>query len=358
MPDSLFNFERDIAPERNNYGFSGTGTESAFANAKADQQILPQLDLMVKLNGHLQREKAADLAYETSVFEFKQRKKSFRDERDADLRADELLGQIQSTVEDENLSPFERQEKISLLQLQNSETFANSRVAQQSLLAANKFLGSQMQQRNEKLSRKMRRKAEKRVADDTTGFDVNTVYRYDHKDQVESLRESYLNKNSAGGEKITAREAANLRNAGFAVTKNVELKKDKDYKEQQAVDDEVFNNKNRIDEYTIDQVDETIREVAAARKLKEATDGTDQEFFGEFTGLGMPDGTVLKGTNASALQTELKTLRSRIRSGLVERGRKRNKFLEKSPIGRRKPTTTPPPNKEEETKSVTVDAFD
>ena len=105
---SDFNFERDIAPERNNFGF--TGTESAYANAKADQQIMPQLDLMVKLRGQLRQERAADFAYETSVLEFKQRKKTLRNEREADQRAEDLLGQIQMTVEDDQLNPFERQE--------------------------------------------------------------------------------------------------------------------------------------------------------------------------------------------------------------------------------------------------------
>ena len=160
MSESLFDFERDIAPERNNFGF--TRTESAFLNAKADQQIMPQLDLMVKLRGQLQKERASDLAYETSVFEFKQRKKTLREQSDSDIRAEELLKPIQDIVENDQLNEFEIVEQLNILQLQNPEVFANSKVAQQSAAAANRFLASKMKQRDEKLVKERKEEEEQK----------------------------------------------------------------------------------------------------------------------------------------------------------------------------------------------------
>lgn len=323
---SEFNFERDIAPERNTFGF--TGTESAFANAKADQQIMPQLDLMIKLRGQLRQERAADLAYETSIFEFKQRKKTLRDEREADQRADDLLGQIQMTVEDDQLNPFERQEQLSLIQLQNADTFANSKVAQQSLLAAGRFIGSQMQQRNEKLSRRLKRKDEQKRSADTTGLDANTIFRMEAEEQVEDLRQSYLDPDSAGGKNLTAREKANLRNAGFAVTKNIEERKKQEKKERESRDAQIFNNEVAIAETTLEQVKDLLRQVATDKKLDEDGEISWEATYGD---LELPNGESLKvpetGDVAAALQKQLQTIRSRTLQSIGQKRRKRNKFL-------------------------------
>ena len=320
MPDSPLNFDRDIAPERNNFGFNQT--ESSFANAKADQQIMPQLDLMVKLRGQLQREKAADLAYDTSVFEFKQRKKSLRDERAADQKAEDLLSKIQSTVEDEDLSPFEQREKISLLQLQNSDTFANSRVAQQSLLAANSFLQSQMQQRNEKLSRKIKRKSERRAGDDTVGFDVNYLQQYMDEGQVEELEKSYGGENSAGGERITGKEATNIRNASAAVIRNKKALEKLEKQEREVVDSQVFRNTQNIAQLTLDEIEENLKAIDLEKKV-----GGENPNYSDFDGVTLPDGTVLEGIDPAVLKKTLRNLRSKTRKDLADASIRRNKFL-------------------------------
>jgi len=316
---SEFNFERDIAPERNTFGF--TGTESAFANAKADQQIMPQLDLMIKLRGQLRQERAADLAYETSIFEFKQRKRTLRDEREADQRADELLGQIQMTMEDDQLNPFERQEQLSLIQLQNADTFANSKVAQQSLLAAGRFIGSQMQQRNEKLSRRLKRKDEQRRSADTTGLDINSIYRLESEEQLKELKESYRDPDSAGGEKLTAREKANLRNAGFAITKNIGDRKRLERKEREDKDSQIFRNKVTIANLTLEDIEENLKALALEKKM-------DAPNYSGFDGLPLADGTKLEGTDPAELEKTLRSLRAKTRKDLAEANKLRNKFLE------------------------------
>tara|TARA_R110000851_G_scaffold68214_3_gene153540 strand:- start:15563 stop:16618 length:1056 start_codon:yes stop_codon:yes gene_type:complete len=335
---SEFNFERDIAPERNTFGF--TGTESAFANAKADQQIMPQLDLMIKLRGQLRQERAADLAYETSIFDFKQRKRMLRDEREADQRAEDLLGQIQMTVEDDQLNPFERQEQLSLIQLQNADTFANSKVAQQSLLAAGRFMGSQMQQRNEKLSRKLKRKDERRRAADTTGLDANTIFRMEADEQVEDLRQSYLDPDSAGGKNLTARERANLRNAGFAVTKNIEDRKKLEKKERESRESQIFNNEVAIAEATLEQIKELQRQVTAEKRA-----GDEANYNGIQTDL--PDGSNITIPNsgdvsdvAAAIQSQLNKRRSETLKQIGEKRRKRNRFLGREDSTKKDPKNT------------------
>jgi len=296
MADPLLDFDRDIAPVRNDFGF--TSSESAFLNAKADQQIMPQLDLMVKLRGQIQKERASELAYETSLFEFRQRKKDIRDQRDADIRAEELLKPIQNIMENDELSPFEQSEQIGLIQLNNPDAFANSKIAQQSLLAANRFLTSKMQQRNEEMAKKLRKRTEKRADKkekerlaDTTGLDINFAYKYRDQEDVDRLRERYMS-----DDVLTDREAAILSNAEVALRENIRQQKDRDREEQRRQTQQISRDKMASASDSIKEIDSVIKRLSTLEENFDKDVDVEKDYFSEFEGVELSDGTVLGST--------------------------------------------------------------
>ena len=315
MADPLLDFDRDIAPVRNDFGF--TRSESAFLNAKADQQIMPQLDLMVKLRGQIQKERASELAYETSLFEFKQRKKDIRDQRDADIRAEELLRPIQNIMENDELSPFEQSEQIGLIQLNNPDAFANSKIAQQSLLAANRFLSSKMQQRNEEMAKKLRKKTEKRADKkekerlaDTTGLDINFAYKYRDQADVDRLRERYLS-----DDVITDREAAILSNAEVALRENIRQQQDRSREEERAQRTSISRDKMASYTDSIKEIDNALRRLNTLDEDFDKDVDTAKTYYGEFEGVELSDGTILGSTKDTPISgSELRKQLSQARA--------------------------------------------
>ena len=289
MADPLLDFNRDIAPVRNNFGF--TSSESAFLTSKADQEIMPQLDLMVKLRGQIQKERASELAYETSLFEFKQRKKDIRDQREADIKAEELLKPIEDIMKNDELSPFEQSEQIGIIQLNNPDAFANSKIAQQSLLAANRFLTSKMQQRNEdmakKLRRRERREKKERLAD-TTGFDLNAIYKYREQEDIDALRDRYME-----DDEISPKEQANLDNAAMVVRDYQRQERGRKQKEELRSRSLISRESMAASSNLVKQADDYLRRLEdLAEKIEEdSTKATS--ILGEFEGVRLADGTLL-----------------------------------------------------------------
>jgi hypothetical protein len=289
MADPLLDFNRDIAPVRNNFGF--TSSESAFLTSKADQEIMPQLDLMVKLRGQIQKERASELAYETSLFEFKQRKKDIRDQREADIKAEELLKPIEDIMKNDELSPFEQSEQIGIIQLNNPDAFANSKIAQQSLLAANRFLTSKMQQRNEdmakKLRRRERRKEEERRAD-TTGFDINTIYKYREQEDIDALKDRYMEDNE-----ISPREQANLDNAAMVVRDYKRQEGERKQKEELAERELISRQSMAASSNLVKQADDYLKRLEDLVEKAEEDPDNAASIYAELEGVRLADNTLL-----------------------------------------------------------------
>lgn len=290
MADPLLDFDRDIAPERNSFGL--TAPETTFLNAKADQQMMPQLDLMMKLRGSIQRERAADLAYETSVFEFKQRKKDLRDQREGDQRAEELLQGISETLEDAETNPFEKQEALARMQLQNPRAFANSKVAQQSMLAASNFIGSQMQKRGEDQAKKIRKRTRKdakerreEALEDTTGLDINFIWKFQTQEDVDDF-EARLRKQKNFGN----RQEALISSSKVALRMNQENKRKEEQERQDRAQKTIYANELAIAEDALDDADDLLRRLDSQAKAASDSSDSTTDFFGEFDGVTLGDG--------------------------------------------------------------------
>jgi len=299
MADPLFDFDRDIAPERNSFGL--TAPETTFLNAKADQQMMPQLDLMMKLRGSLQRERAADLAYETSVFEFKQRKKTLRDQREGDERADELLQDISETLEDAETNPFEKQEALARMQLQNPRAFANSKVAQQSMLAASNFIGSQLQKRGEDQAKKIRKRTRKDAKErreealaDTTGLDINFIWKFQTEQDVKEFTERLRKQKNFG-----PRQEALISSAGVALRMNQENKRKEEQDREDRAQQSIWKNELSMLDDQMGQADTLMERlddaVADQKKTPYVTSGNTTvpaDYFSQFKDVKVGDKTL------------------------------------------------------------------
>ena len=232
-----FDYNRDIAPEKNTFQF--TESESTFLNRKADQEMMPQLDLMMKLRGQIQKERAADFAFETGMFEFKQRKKGIRQQKEYDEQAENLLAPLGAIVDNPELSPLEKIQEIGAIQLQNSRTFASSPIAQASADAALRTLSAQVQEQNKKDAKKARKRAEKKgIQQAVTNREYNRIQRFQTQAEVDEYVESL-------GPNPTLMQQENIKLAKQSVAKaqeNVQAKKK--LAEAQTIEDQATAREN------------------------------------------------------------------------------------------------------------------
>ena len=78
-PLNDLNYDRDIASQKNNFGFSGlTNRQAAYANAVSERLLDPQRKRMFALNNQFEKSRAADLAFARGQLEIDQRKKELK----------------------------------------------------------------------------------------------------------------------------------------------------------------------------------------------------------------------------------------------------------------------------------------
>lgn len=220
-----FDYNRDIAPEKNTFQF--TESESTFLNRKADQEMMPQLDLMMKLRGQIQKERAADFAFKTGMFEFRQRKKGIRQQKEYDEQAENLLAPLGAVVDNPTLSPNEKIQQIGAIQLQNSRTFANSPIAQASADAALRTLSAQIQEENKQEAKKARKRAERKgLRQAVTGREYNRIQSFKTPEELEAYIEEI-------GDNPTLMQQENIK-LGKQVVKRAEENKDLLEKQREA----------------------------------------------------------------------------------------------------------------------------
>ena len=75
MADPIDNdfFEQDIKPLRDTYGLNRR--ESSYITSLEDRDMQPHLQTMLRLRSQLVQERNADLAYQTGLFEFEEKRK-------------------------------------------------------------------------------------------------------------------------------------------------------------------------------------------------------------------------------------------------------------------------------------------
>lgn len=117
-------FEKDIKPLRNTYGLSRR--ESNYITALEDRDMQPQLQTMMRLRSQLIQERNSDLAYQTSLFEFEEKKRKAKEEIDYADRTAQVTQDISRIVEDDSKDVFQKQADLAKFAADNAVLFSKS----------------------------------------------------------------------------------------------------------------------------------------------------------------------------------------------------------------------------------------
>ena len=114
-----FSYADDIAPMRGD--FFNTGPLSSRERMSLQKQYGPQItelqNNIAKLEGERFRMRAADLAYERSMFEFEQAKEKARRDREEIEQLSGLSETLQGIVDDPNKTPFEKSQELNRMRM-------------------------------------------------------------------------------------------------------------------------------------------------------------------------------------------------------------------------------------------------
>lgn len=120
-------FEKDIKPLRNTYGLSRR--ESNYITSLEDRDMQPQLQTMMRLRSQLIQERNSDLAYQTSLFEFEEKKRKAKEEIDYADRTDQVTKDISRIVDDDSKDVFQKQADLAKFAADNAVLISKSQAA-------------------------------------------------------------------------------------------------------------------------------------------------------------------------------------------------------------------------------------
>lgn len=152
MTDPLndLDYDRDIASQKNDFGFSGlTNRQAAYANAVSERLLDPQRKRMFALNNQFEKSRAADLAFARGQLEIDQRKKELQRTQESNLRMEEVMGQFNSVADDDALTPEQRQAEFGRIQMDNAQTLSGSTFGSAYMQGLNNFLLPQLKRQAE-----------------------------------------------------------------------------------------------------------------------------------------------------------------------------------------------------------------
>jgi hypothetical protein len=121
------NFDRDIAPSRNRFGLSGMNSrQSSYVEAKANQQIDPEMERMFALNNQFQKDRASDLAFERGQMQIESEKLRIKKELDSNMAMNRVFGDYDSVLQNKNLTADQQLTEMGRLNMLNAETLSGS----------------------------------------------------------------------------------------------------------------------------------------------------------------------------------------------------------------------------------------
>jgi len=116
-----FSYADDIAPMRGD--FFNTGPLSSRESQAIQKQYGPEItelqNNIAKMEGERFRMRAADLAYERSMFEFDHAKEKSKREREEIEQLGGLSETLQGIVDDPNRTPFEKSQELNRMRMRN-----------------------------------------------------------------------------------------------------------------------------------------------------------------------------------------------------------------------------------------------
>ena len=238
MADPIDNdfFEQDIKPLRDTYGLNRR--ESSYITSLEDRDMQPHLQTMLRLRSQLVQERNADLAYQTGLFEFEEKKKKAREEVDYADRTTQATKDISDIVEDDTKDPHQKLAEMARFTAANAALFSKSPTARLILSSGESAIKSQAAQR---ASADKNGESLSRVA--TQGISPAEFEKSINADGVVTdMEKNFRLINSASYAKSQKANEYREAQAGAASAKQRELEHDADLKRALALidEDEVF----------------------------------------------------------------------------------------------------------------------
>ena len=238
MADPIDNdfFEQDIKPLRDTYGLNRR--ESSYITSLEDRDMQPHLQTMLRLRSQLVQERNADLAYQTGLFEFEEKKKKAREEVDYADRTTQATKDISDIVEDDTKDPNQKLAEMARFTAANAALFSKSPTARLILSSSESAIKAQAAQR---ASADKNGESLSRVA--TQGISPAEFEKSINADGVVTdMEKNFRLINSASYAKSQKANEYREAQAGAASAKQRELEHDADLKRALALidEDEVF----------------------------------------------------------------------------------------------------------------------
>lgn len=169
-------YSRDIAPLKNQYGLSQE--EATHVGQMYDRDVVPQLNVMMKLQDSLSRQKTAQLNFERSSFLFEQEKKKAQREAEYIGRANEVT-QVFDNIVNQSADPFEATKAMNSWAMNNSRQLAEDSTTKAMYNAALSRINTMRLAEDDKLKKEAQ-------LDKDTGYAVQLANLGDY-DEVERL---------------------------------------------------------------------------------------------------------------------------------------------------------------------------
>lgn len=302
MPPDNF-FERDIAPLRNNFNL--TREETSFIGALEDQRMAPQLQMQMKLRSQLLQERNADLAYQSSLFEFEERKRKAQEQIDFADKAEVVTRDLNNIVNDNTKSVFEKQQAVATYGIQNAQLISKIPSAGIMLRSAESSLKSQAAQTDaaDKQSGTLFQVAQTgAMTPEQFSEEVNADGIVTDRERIlERMNKSIFDKNKARSDAATAAAGAKA-DADFDATVRRQLTED-----LSGLDDLAAYVKSVAEGMPEQGMDEDAETFASSKTKYES---------GQLEGIGLPEGIntvqaaqkyILQQRNKLRLQSKTRT---------------------------------------------------
>jgi hypothetical protein len=287
-------YDRDIAPSKNKFGFSGMNEgQAAYVKAKSNQLLGAERQRTFDLDNQLLKNRAADLAYEQGLMRIEADKKRVRDELESNAAMDRIFGDYDAVIQNKNLTADQQLAEMGRLNMLNAE-----------ILSRSSFGAAFIQGAQQTIQAKLKKQAD----EDTLQRQLDREQRAADRKQEDTFPASYAAAQVASSEEdILAIEAAQpdtpqgravSRLARIMGNRNIALRTGKDTSEKDAA---IANKASRANQLEIlNSFDSEID------RLQTGISGI--EIDGETTldsMVGTTDGSMLKNMRGRKIRTGL-----------------------------------------------------
>lgn len=224
-------YDRDIAPSKNKFGFSGMNEgQAAYVNAKSNQLLGAERQRMFDLDNQLVKNRAADLAFERGQMQIEAEKKRVRDEAESNAAMDRVFGEYDAIIQNKNLTADQQLAEMGRLNMLNAEILSRSSYGAAFIQGAQQTIQAKLKKQADEATLQRQLDREQRAADRKQEDTFPASYA---AAQVASSEEDILAIEAAQPDTPQGRAVSRL--ARIMGNRNIALKAGKDTSEKDAL---------------------------------------------------------------------------------------------------------------------------